>query len=76
MVEMELVSCVVDTRSKIRRRTSTEAVRLVVVVESVADVVTKRTLDWLSVICNSQDAFVTFYAFTHSITRVSVSLFS
>jgi len=63
---MELVSRVVDTRSKVRRRASTEAVRLVVVVESVADVVTERTLDWLSVICNSHHAFATFHAFYYT----------
>jgi len=47
VVEVELVAGLVDTGSKMWCGVSTEAVRLVIVVERVADVVTEwRTLHW------------------------------
>ena len=61
MVEIELMSCLVDTRSKMRRRASTETIRLVVVVERVADVIAERTSDWLSVVCNIRHNFHTLH---------------
>ena len=51
-MKMELMASLVDTRSKMRRRAGTEAVRLIIVVESVADVIAEWTCSRHGVVCN------------------------